>query len=333
MVVLNYSCKDTFSFASRIKNTNLSGKLLVSYDVTSLFTNIPLQETIYTAINLIFNHNSNLNITKKELKKIFLFPASQSHFLFNSKFYNQIEGLTMGSPLAPVLANNFMGFYKSEWLNEYNLHKPKIYLRYVDDIVAAFDKEQDSLNFLIFLNKRHPNIKFTIEKQVNHSIAFLDIFNSGIDNQNLVLQTHHKSTYTGLLLNFKSFTWFSYKISLIKCFIDRSFKICNSLNSFCNDIKNIKSNLSKNPYPPFLIDKVIKKNLVHKFSSNQNQLKDTSDVYYFKIPYIGNLSHHIKNKLLKLCKEFCKETLNIKLVFNSFKIRNYFSCRDPTPDD
>ena len=56
------------------------------------------------------------------------------------------------------------------------------------------------------------------------------------------------------------------------------------------------------------------------FSSNQNQLKDKSDIYYFKLPYIGNLSHHIKNKLSKLCKGFCKENVNIKLVFPSFKI-------------
>ena len=134
----------------------------------------------------------------------------------------------MDSPLAPVLANIFMGFYKSKWLNEYNLNKPKFYLRYVDDILAAFDKEQDSLNFLNFLNKRHPNIKFTIEKQINHSITFLDVFISGIDNQNLTFQTHHKLTYAGVLLSLKSFTLFSYKISLIKCLIDRSFKICNS---------------------------------------------------------------------------------------------------------
>ena len=81
---------------------------------------------------------------------------------------------------------------------------------------------------------------------------------------------------------------------------------------------NIKSNLIRNAYPPSLIDKVIKKYLDYKFSSNQNQLKDTPDVHYFKLPYIGNLSHHIKNKLQKLCKEFCKENLNIRLVFNSF---------------
>ena len=258
LVPNDYSCKDTFSFVSQIKTANLSKKFLVSYDVTNLFTNIPLQETIDIAINLIFNHNPNLNITKKELKKLFLFATSQTHFIFNSKFYNQIDGVAMGSPLAPVLANTFMSFCESKRLNEYNLNRPKFYLRYVDDILAAFDKEQYSLLFLNFLNKRHPNIKFTIEKQINHSIAFLDVFISGINNQNLTLQTYHKSTYTGLLLKFKSFTSFSYKISLMKCLIDRSFKICNNWNSFQKYIENIKSNLIKNAYLPFL-------NLDYKF--------------------------------------------------------------------
>ena len=91
----------------------------------------------------------------------------------------------MGSPFAPVLANIFMDFYESKWLNEYNINKPKFDLRYVDGILAAFDKEQDSLNFL---SKRHLNIKFTIEKQTKHSVSFLDVFISGINNQNLTLQ-------------------------------------------------------------------------------------------------------------------------------------------------
>ena len=98
---------------------------------------------------------------------------------------------------------------------------------------------------------KHINIKFTIEKQVNHSVAFLDVFISGINNQNLTLQTYHKLTFTGLLLNFKSFASFSYKISLIKYLIDGLFKICNNWDSFHNDIENIKSNLIK---PPFLIN-------------------------------------------------------------------------------
>ena len=198
LVPNDYSCKDTFSFVSQFKNANLSKKFPVSYDVTSLFTNIPLQEADI-AINLIFNHNPNLNITKKEFKKLFLFATSKTHFIFNSKFYNQIDEVAIGSPLAPVLANIFMGFYESKWLNEYNLNMPKFYLRYVDDVLATFDKEQDSLNFLNLLNKRRPNIKFTIEKQINNSIAFLDVFISGSNNENLTLQTYQKSTYTGLL--------------------------------------------------------------------------------------------------------------------------------------
>ena len=80
LVPNDYSCKDTFSFVSQINNANLSKKCLVSYDVTSLFTNIALQETIVIVINLIFNHNPNLNITRKEIKKLF-------HFLFPDSFY------------------------------------------------------------------------------------------------------------------------------------------------------------------------------------------------------------------------------------------------------
>ena len=144
--------------------------------MTSLFTNIPLQDTIDTAINLVFNHNADLNVTQKEIKHFLLFATSQIHFIFNSMFYNQIDGVAMGSPLPSVLANIFMGFYESTWLNEYNLNKLKFYLRYVDDILAAFDNEQDSLIFSNFLNNGHPHIKIVIEKQINHSIAFLDVF-------------------------------------------------------------------------------------------------------------------------------------------------------------
>ena len=73
-----------------------------------------------------------------------------SYLIFRGKFYNQIDGVAMGSPLAPVLANNFMGFYESKWLNKYNLNKSKLYLKYVNDILVSFDNEQDSLIFSFF---------------------------------------------------------------------------------------------------------------------------------------------------------------------------------------
>ena len=138
LVPNDYSCQDTFSFVSQIKNPNLSRKILISYDVTILFTNVALWEIIDIKTNLILSHNPHLNITKKEVKKLFLFLTSHSDFIFNSKFYNQIDGVAMGFPLAPLLANIFIGFYECKRFNEYNLNNPKFYLRYVDDILAVF---------------------------------------------------------------------------------------------------------------------------------------------------------------------------------------------------
>ena len=79
----------------------------------------------------------------------------------------------MGSPLAPVLANIFMGFHESKWLNEYNLNKSKFYLRYVDDILTAFDNEQDLLSFLNFLNNRIQTLNLLYKNKITIPSLFL----------------------------------------------------------------------------------------------------------------------------------------------------------------
>ena len=72
-----------------------------------------------------------------------------------------------------------------------------------------------------------------IEKYISHSIAFLNVFVSGIDNQNLTFQIYQKLTYTS-----QDFALFSCHISLIKSLIDRLFKICKHWNSFHKDIEH-----------------------------------------------------------------------------------------------
>ena len=78
-----------------------------------------------------------------------------------------------------------------------------------------------------------------METEVNKVFTFLDVL---IDNRNNILNanTYHKSTNSGLLLNFDSFTSRFYKISLMKCLIDRANKIINSWASFDNDVTKIK---------------------------------------------------------------------------------------------
>ena len=72
---------------------------MVSYDVCGLFTNIPLNETIDLAVDIIFDNNQSMNITKPQLKKLFVFAKLQTHFLFNNEVYDQTDGVAMGSPL------------------------------------------------------------------------------------------------------------------------------------------------------------------------------------------------------------------------------------------
>ena len=175
---------------------SVSDYSMVSFDVCSLFTNIPLNETIDLAVDIIFDNNQSMNITKPLLKNLFVFATSQTHFLFSNEVYDQTDGVAMGSPLGPALANLFMGYHESKWLNSEESSTVLFYKRYVTDTFCLFRCETDAEHFLNFLNQQHPNIKFTIEKEKNNQLLFLDILNDSSSNK-LVTSVHRKPTYTG----------------------------------------------------------------------------------------------------------------------------------------
>ena len=172
--------------------------------MTSLFTNIPLGKTIKLAVDLIKISQPDLNISEKDLASLFNFATCETHFLFEGKFYDQIDWVAMGSPLAPFLANLFMGHYEKEWLSNYDVASPSNYTWYVEYIFSVFNLHE-AKRFFSNLNSRHPNGKFTMETENSKVILFLDVL---IDNRNNILNitTYHKWTYSGLLLNFDSFT-------------------------------------------------------------------------------------------------------------------------------
>ena len=105
VISTTHCTKDSFSFCEEIKKVRANNKFLVSYDVCSLFTSISLAETIDIAVDLLFEKNPGFKISKADLRKLFQFATSGTHFMFEGKFYDQIDGVAMGSPLGPVLAN------------------------------------------------------------------------------------------------------------------------------------------------------------------------------------------------------------------------------------
>lgn len=87
-------------------------------------------------------------------------------FLLNGSFYDQVVGVAMGSPLAPILANLFLGHHEGKWLSEYNGEPPIFYKRYVDDIIALFNNELEADNFLTYINIKASQYKIYFRKEV-----------------------------------------------------------------------------------------------------------------------------------------------------------------------
>ena len=92
--------------------------------------------------------------------------TTQEMFLCNGELFKQIDGVAMGSPLGPTLANFFLANLENKLLNKTNGFYPKIYLRYVDDIFAIFNDNLSITKFLNLLNKHHSNMQFTMEKSM-----------------------------------------------------------------------------------------------------------------------------------------------------------------------
>ena len=195
-----------------------------------------------------------------------------------------------------------------------------------------FNTEQDALSFFSYINSQHPNIKFTMEKEENHKLSFLDVLLDNHSNQGFITSVFHKKTYTGLLTNYYSFVPFSYKLGLVRTLVNRVFKINDTWTGFHLDISNLTKTLRKNLFPFSVIENVVRKFLNNYFTSDSSQSVARKDnCLYFKLPYIGPFSIITKRRIKKLVNTFCSD-LEIKLVFTPFKIRSWFGAKDPIPE-
>ena len=132
-----------------------------------------------------------------------------------------------------------------------------------------------------------------METEVNEIIPFLDVL---IDNSQNILKTltYHKSTYSGLLLNYTSFTSRFYKTGLIKCLIDRAYKINNTWPGFRDDVSKTEDVLKRNSYPPFILDKIIKAYIEKTHYNNNKVSSEVNKLRYFKLSCIGKYSEQVQ---------------------------------------
>ena len=146
----NYTVKDSFDFAEDI--TQQSSKLfMASLDVDSLFTNVSLDGTIEICVNELFKSSQTVSgLNKEQVLEMLLLTTKENVILFDQKYYSQIDGVAMGSPLGPTLANIFLCHHKATLIKNCPKYLKLVhYKRYVYDIFVLFKKPQQVLRFVI----------------------------------------------------------------------------------------------------------------------------------------------------------------------------------------
>ena len=185
--------------------------------------------------------------------------------------------------------------------------------------------EKDAENFFEFLNCFHKNITFTLEKEGNKFLSFLDIIIKNEGNR-FPTSVYRKKKSIGLFTQFHSFTPMSYKIGLIRCLIHRTFKISSSYTIFHNELEKIKILCQKDMYHKSVIDKQIKTFRDKQFTVDSGTTSEKQKRFHYSLPYIGHFSHVTKKKLRHIFKD-----TDIKILFSLLKLSSFFSCKDTLP--
>ena len=332
-----FTLKDTFDAANRIQAISptlfAEGYEFVSFDVESLFTNVPLQRTLKIIIDRIYNKTLvKTKLKKSTLPKLIRDTCTKTVFSCNNQLYEQTDGVSMGGSLGPVLANIIMTEFEHEIINNLiNQGLIAFYCRYVDDTLLLI-KRNTITTILEHFHKFDRNIRFTFDLFENSTPHFLDI-NIASDG----LGIYRKDTFTGQYTNFDSFVPWRHKISWVRALIDRIHRICTP-NKIKTELKLIRKFLLWNGFP-----KRVANLLIDRFTTNAQKrasdhlANDTSHnnqhpTIWLTIPFVGDLTTQLVKKLKrKLRRCLVDPNVDIRIKEKTTKLCFFTSTKDKTP--
>ena len=326
----DYTCSNSYQFVNDIKKFRINSEcVLASFDIESLYTNIPLSETIDICLSKLYNSPTAtfIGLSRDSFKTLLELSVKYCFFMFNNRFYQQLDGLGMGLPLSPTFANIFMGHHETNWLSNCpSTFKPIFYRRYVDDTFLIFKHKSHVMPFLDFLNSQHSNIKFTCEIEKNKTLPFLDclVRRGGTD---LSCSVYRKQCFSGLGTSFYSFCSFQFRLNSVKTLLARAFGICSDYFSLHNEFEFLKEYFLSNGYCTNFIYKQINKFMSSKYVS-ASQSSSSTIKFYLSLPYFGKQSENLRRDLCILLKKYFADRDFRIILCNNFKISSFFGYKD-----
>ena len=313
-----YSIKTTTDFAECLSNRTVDDEeVLVSYDVSSLFTEVPLDETIDHIIHKIYTNNKLPQLSSKLLfRRLLCNVTKNTFFSFNGKLYKQIDGCRMGNPLSPVLANIFMAKLEADVVRPFN---PPFYDRYVDDCFSKKKKNEPDAPFER-LNLYHPNIVFTVEENPDHfldtAFSYTNKFNCSVFKKPGKLPTHWKSEVPT-----------KWKRNCITSALHRAKRISTD---FDKDLKTLETSFINAGYPKRFISHTINNFLNHSPQDDNiipNFLFEERKKVFIKLPFCGKNEKLSKTFIEKLNK-FTNFNFIFIILWQTRQIKTLFNNKD-----
>jgi len=280
--------KDTTDFINFVEKTKIrQNTILVSMDVTSLYTNIPHEEGIETVCQSYETfHNKNPPIPTKYLRDMLGLILKENSFQFNGDNYLQTHGTAMGTKMAVAFANIFMAKLETQLIRQSNI-KPREWRRYIDDIFSLWDQDKQDISlFIEQANKFHPTIKFTAEISENE-LTFLDTVVYKGDRFKtesiLDIRTHYKPTETFQYTHYTSCHPPGVKRGFIKGEAIRLLRTNSSEKTFEECLSNFKLRLRARGYPQTFIERSLAE---VNFAGRKSALKQNKKTHKKILPFV-----------------------------------------------
>ena len=210
--------QSTGDYVSKAKGLTLQlGGYLTSYDVTSLFTSVPIDPAL-NIIKDLLERDEKLNdrtvLSVQNIIELLGFCLHYTYFSFQNEFYEQVEAVPVGSPISPIVANLYMEQFEEKALRS-AANPPWLWCRLVDD-TGVIQQQASKQAFLEHINSIDPAIKFTVEgTQGNGAIPFLDTLITLLADNSLYITVYCKPTNTDQYLQWHSHHCLSAKYSVI----------------------------------------------------------------------------------------------------------------------
>ena len=221
--------KNSGDLINRIKDVDFKDKVLISFDVKALFTNVPVEGALGVVQEVVDDmEEEDLPLPKLDYVKLLSLCANFNPFVYDKQEYQQHNGLPMGSPLSPVMSCLFMEKLERENFLRI-IGRNATWVRYVDDVLVVISKNANIDNKLRMLNSVHHRIQFTVEKEESGNIAFLDVMIKRT-NQGPRLSVYRKPTNKNDFIHSLSAHSNRIKSGVIIGFFLRAIRICSPEN-------------------------------------------------------------------------------------------------------